>query len=168
MESFWSMGDLESSCVLNQLGLCLWNVWHLACCEEALKSSLPLLLVVVSWWVEIGECPPLFLTLCEELDGLLLLPLQSQRVLLEARGWPLQHHLALREFLLPVLLEVVMVGPALGVDSFDCVKWPLDPFPNFVEGCYAPSVMPWCFFKGPRDLPLFLLNSSVLSRRIRE
>ena len=64
---------------------------------------------------------PLFLTLCKELDGLLLLPLQRQGVLLEAGGLPLQRLLVLREFPLPVLLGVVMVGLALGFGFFERV-----------------------------------------------
>ena len=59
-----------------------------------------------------GGHPLLLLILCEELGGPLLL--QEEGVLLEAGGLPLQRLLVLREFPLPVLLEVVMVGLVLG------------------------------------------------------
>ena len=40
--------------------------------------------------------------------------LQEEGVLLKAGGLPLQHLLVLREFPLPLLLEVVMAGLVLG------------------------------------------------------
>ena len=80
--------------------------------------------------------------------------LQEEGVLLGAGGQPLQHLLVLREFPLPVLLEVVMVGWVLGFDFFEHVQWPFDPFPNFVGGCWPPSVMPWYFLEGPKNVPL--------------
>ena len=96
----------------------------------------------------------MFLTLCKELDGLLLLPLQRQGVLLEAGGLPLQCLLVLREFPHPVLLGVVVVDWVLGFGFFEHVQGPFDPFPNFVGGCWPPSVMPWCFLEGPKNVPL--------------
>ena len=50
-----------------------------------------------------------------------LLLLQKEEVLLEAGGLPLQRLLVLREFPLPVLLGVVMVGSALGFGFFERV-----------------------------------------------
>ena len=58
----------------------------------------------------------MFLILCEVLGDPLLL--QEEGVLLEAGGLPLQRLLVLREFPLPVLLGVVMVGSALGFGFF--------------------------------------------------
>ena len=57
-------------------------------------------------------------------------------------------------FPLPVLLEVVVVGWVLGFDFFEHVQGPFDPFPNFVGGCWPPSVMPWYFLEGPKNVPL--------------
>ena len=94
--------------------------------------------------------PLLFLILCEELGGLFLL--QEEGDLLGAGGQPQQHLLVLREFPLVVLL--VMVGLVLGFDFFERVRWPFDPFPNFVGGCWPPSVMPWCFLEGSKNVPL--------------
>ena len=88
----------------------------------------------------------------EELGG--LFPFQEEGVLREAGGLPLQRLLVLREFPLLVLLEVVMVGWVLGFDFFEHVQGPFDPFPNFVGGCWPPSVMPWCFLEGPKNVPL--------------
>ena len=48
---------------------------------------------------------------------------------------------------------VVMVGLALGFDFFEHVQWPFDPFPNFAGGCWPPSVMPWYFLEGPKNVP---------------
>ena len=74
----------------------------------------------------------MFLILCEVLGDPLLL--QEEGVLLEAGGLPLQRLLVLREFPLPVLLGVVMVGWVLGFDFFEHVQWPFDLFPDFVGG----------------------------------
>ena len=93
----------------------------------------------------------LSLILCEELGG--LFPLQEEGDLLGAGGQPQQRLLVLREFPLVVLL-VVMVGLALGFDFFEHVQWPFDPFPNFAGGCWPPSVMPWYFLEGPKNVPL--------------
>ena len=49
-----------------------------------------------------------------------------------------------------------MVGWVLGFDFFEHVQWPFDPFPSFVGGCWPPSVMPWCFFEGPKNVPLLV------------
>ena len=64
-----------------------------------------------------GGRPLLLLILCEVLGDPLLL--QGQGVLLEAGGLPLQRLLVLREFPLPVLLEVVMVGLVLVLGFFE-------------------------------------------------
>ena len=98
-----------------------------------------------------GGRPLLFLILYEELGG--LFPLQEEGVLLGAGGQPLQRLLVPRECLLVVLL-VVMVGLVLGFDFFERVRWPFDPFPDFVGGCWPPSVMPWYFLEGPKNVPL--------------
>ena len=96
--------------------------------------------------------PLLSLILFEELGG--LFPLQEEGDLLGAGGQPLQRLLVLREFPLPVLLEVVMVGLVLGIGFFERVQGLFDPFPNFVGGCWPPSVMPWYFLEGPKNVPL--------------
>ena len=70
--------------------------------------------------MEKGGCLPLFLILYKGLDG--LLPLEGQEVLLVAGRLLLQHLLVQKEFLPPVLLEVVIVGLVLGVGLFDCIK----------------------------------------------
>ena len=108
-------------------------------------------MLVGSWGGEKGVRPLLSLILCEELGGLFLL--QEEGDLLGAGGQPQQRLLVLRECLLVVLL-VVMVGLVLGFDFFERVQWPFDPFPNFVGGCWPPSVMPWYFLKGPKNVPL--------------
>ena len=74
-----------------------------------------------------------------------LLLLQEEGILLGAGGLPLQ--------CLLVLLEVVMVGWVLEFDFFEHVQGLFDPFPSFVGGCWPPSVMPWCFFEGPENVP---------------
>ena len=96
--------------------------------------------------------PLLSLILYEELDG--LFPLQEEGVLLGAGGQPQQRLLDLREFLLPVLLEVVMVGLVLGMGFFERMQGPFDSSPNFAGGCWPPSVMPWYFLEGPKNVPL--------------
>ena len=93
----------------------------------------------------------LFLILYEELGGLFLL--QEEGDLLGAGGQPQQRLLVQREFPLVVLL-VVMVGLVLGFDFFERVQWPFDPFPNFVGGCWPPSVMPWWFPERSKNVPL--------------
>ena len=98
-----------------------------------------------------GGLPLLSLIPCKGLGDPLLL--QRQGVLLGAGGLPLQCLLVLREFPLVVLL-VVMVGLVLGFDFFEHVQWPFDPFPNFVGGCWPPSVMLWWFPEGPKNVPL--------------
>ena len=76
---------------------------------------------------------PLSLTLCKVLGD--PLPVQEEGVLLEAGGLLLQHLLVWKEFLPPVLLEVVVLGLVLEADLFGHIKWPFDPLPNFAGGC---------------------------------
>ena len=99
-----------------------------------------------------GGRPLLSLILYEELGGLFL-P-QEEGDLLGAGGQPQQRLLVLREFPLPVLLGVVMVGWVLEIGFFGHVQWPFDPFPSFVGGCWPPSVMPWCILEGRKNVPL--------------
>ena len=124
-----------------------------------MRSNLLLLVLVGSWRGGKGVRLLLFLILYEELGDPLLL--QGQGVLLGAGGLPLQRLLVLREFLLPVLLEVVMVDWVLGFDFFEHVQGPFDPIPSSVGGCWPPFVMPWHFLGGQK-CTLVLLNNSGL------
>ena len=57
------------------------------------------------------------------------------------------------------------MGLALGFGFFEHVQWPFDPFPNFVGGCWPPSVMPWYFLEGPKKCALDLLDNWFQRKR---